>query len=209
MRGQARVALALGVVAVAASATPLPDALSGTRHQEIVKATLRLADGTPVGQARFDSQGAGTEVSVTLRHLQQLAGEGGSFHGFHVHANDNPANGTDCVADPAAPTSTWFVSADGHFADPAKAHGEHRGDLPVVYLRRDGRSVATFLTDRFRPSDIVGRVVIVHAKPDNYGNVPVGTAANQYSPNSPNATTLTTTTGNASDRVVCGVVRRP
>lgn len=133
---------------------------------------------------------------------------GGSFHGFHVHANDDSANGAGCVADPTALPSTWFVSADGHYTDPGNLHGAHRGDMPVVYLQRNGGASASFFTDRFQPSDILGRAVIVHAKPDNYGNVPTGAAATQYTPNSEDATTLTTKTGNASDRVVCGVVGR-
>ena len=39
------------------------------------------------------------------------------FHGFHIHANNDPANGQGCVADPAAAKSTWFVSADGHLSE--------------------------------------------------------------------------------------------
>jgi Cu/Zn superoxide dismutase len=38
------------------------------------------------------------------------------------------------------------------------------------------------------------------------GNVPLGTAANQYTPNSADATTATAKTGNAGDRIACGVI---
>ena len=55
---------------------------------------------------------------------------------------------------------------------------------------------------------IRGKAVILHAKADNFGNVPTGTAANQYTPNGPEATDLTARTGNASDRVACGLVKR-
>ncbi len=56
-------------------------------------------------------------------------------------------------------------------------------------------------------SDIVGRAVILHEGLDNHGNIPVGTAANQYTPNSPDATTLTHNTGNAVSRIACGLIR--
>jgi Cu/Zn superoxide dismutase len=52
--------------------------------------------------------------------------------------------------------------------------------------------------------------VILHAGPDNFGNIPVGTAPNQYTPNSTDpvtgATVLTANTGNAGNRIACGVI---
>lgn len=180
---------------------------AGAGRRERARAPMRLPDGTRVGQVRFFTLGSATEVEVSLRLPQRLAAAGGSFHGFHVHGNDVPANGNGCIADPAAPPSTWFLSADGHYSEPGKPHREHLGDLPVVYLERDGQSTATFVTDRFRPADVIGRAIIVHAQPDNYHNIPLGSAPTAYTPNSATATALTTATGNAGDRVVCGVIR--
>lgn len=170
--------------------------------------TMRLADGRSVGSVRFLRDPAGTRVIVSLRTPADLAAAGSTFHGFHVHANSDPANGSGCVADPGAAPSTWFVSADGHWTDPGAVHGEHTGDLPVVYLQENGRATATFVTDRFEPEDVVGRAVIVHAAPDNYGNVPLGDAPTDYTENSAAALDLTDRTGNAGDRIACGVVSR-
>jgi Cu-Zn family superoxide dismutase len=50
--------------------------------------------------------------------------------------------------------------------------------------------------------------VIVHALPDNYDNIPLGTAPDQYTANSPAAREKTLATGNAGDRLACGVVKR-
>lgn len=172
-------------------------------------ATLRRADGTWAGSADFvvDPRGHGTVVVVRLRLAVDWRGQG-TFHGFHVHANDDPTNGSGCQADPDQPASTWFASADGHYAAPGQQHGHHRGDLPALYVQRGGASEAVVVTDRFRPRDVVGRAIIVHANPDNFANIPVGPAPDQYRPNSPEATSLTDRTGNAGDRILCGVIRR-
>jgi Cu-Zn family superoxide dismutase len=150
----------------------------------------------------FTAAGDSTAVVVTAR---LPAGTDG-IHGFHVHANNNPANGDGCIADPAQPANTHFVSADGHYTPGGGTHGAHAGDMPALFFTQDGKAAMTFVTDRFTPAEIKGKAVILHASPDNYGNVPVGMAANQYTPNSPDATTLTENTGNAGNRIACGVI---
>lgn len=168
-------------------------------------AVLRDASGNVVGRVVFTSSGGPTLIAVTAR-LPAGAGVDG-IHGFHVHANDNPANGVGCVADPAQPATTHFVSADGHYNPGGATHGDHAGDMPALFFTESGNAAMSFLHDRFNPADIKGRAVILHQAPDNYGNVPVGTAANQYTPNSADATTLTQGTGNAGARIACGVIQ--
>jgi len=55
-------------------------------------------------------------------------------------------------------------------------------------------------------ADIVGRAIVVHAGADNYANVPLGANADQYTANSQAAIDKTAATGNAGDRLLCGVV---
>jgi superoxide dismutase, Cu-Zn family len=198
------VALLVATVAVAAAALFGLGSPAGA-DRPFATARLRLADGDAIGRVRFYDQGRSTKVSVRIdfpRSVTTLQ----DFHGFHVHANDNPANGEGCQADPAAAPSTWFVSADGHFKAPAETHGAHKGDLQTLYLLANGKASATFYVDRFEPAELDGRAVIVHAGRDNYGNVPVGTAPEEYTPNSPAALTRTADTGNAGNRVACGVL---
>ena len=73
---------------------------------------LRNASGGLVGRVVFADVGANTLVTVTL-DLPASAED--SIHGFHVHANGDPANGDGCIADPGQPANTHFVSADGHY----------------------------------------------------------------------------------------------
>jgi superoxide dismutase, Cu-Zn family len=195
-------AVALAAVAVALHVT------AAAAGAPFAHARLALADGTRIGTVRFwdDRRHGATVVKVKLA-VPPAATAPGAFHGFHVHANNDPANGTGCVADPRQPSSTWFVSADGHLKhDPAEMHGGHAGDLPILYLDADGRAEARFTVDRIVPRELHGKAVILHAGADNFGNVPVGTAPDQYTANSPAATTKTMNTGNAGDRIACGVV---
>jgi Cu-Zn family superoxide dismutase len=169
-------------------------------------AELRDPDGRSVGTVEFRISRHDMRVDARLwpnRHV-----DAGQFHGFHVHANNDATNGSGCVATASADPSTWFASADGHLSATGKTHGDHNGDLPSPLVLRDGTARISFTTDRLDPRSLRGTAVILHAKPDNFGNVPVGAAANQYQPNSPAATDLTARTGNASDRVACGLVRR-
>jgi Cu-Zn family superoxide dismutase len=173
-------------------------------HTRIRTAVLRNAAGTVVSRVVFTSIGGGkTLVSATVNFPGIRAG----FHGYHIHGNDNPANGDGCVADPAMPANTHFVSADGHWNPTAATHGQHAGDMPNVMVLTDGSGFLSF-TNQIDPlSDIVGRAVILHEGIDNHGNIPVGTAANQYTANSPEAITLTQNTGNAGNRIGCGLIQ--
>ena len=78
--------------------------------------------------------------------------------------------------------------------------------MPVVYVSADGSVETRFRIDRISPADLNGRVVILHAGADNYANIPLGSLPTQYTANSADATAATAKTGNAGDRVACGVI---
>lgn len=168
------------------------------------KTVLRSADGAKVGTVWFKSRNWHTEVRVVLTVPGGSAVD--AFHGFHIHANNDPANGDGCIADPALGSNTWFVSADGHWKAGTETHGAHLGDMPSLYANPDGSVEARFTIDRIDRSQLAGKAVMLHAGADNFGNVPVGVAADQYTANSPAASTKTQNTGNAGDRIACGVI---
>jgi superoxide dismutase, Cu-Zn family len=203
MKNKFRIGVASSVVA-AASLVGVVVAAQADASGWRARATLRVADGTEIGQVTFEGKRTQTEVSVRLKRLPANWNLD-AFHGFHIHANDT---GTDagCIADPNVAPNLWFVSADGHWKTGTQDHAGHHGDMPSLLVNADGSAKMEFVTGRFEPSALVGRAVIVHAGPDNFGNVPLGTAANQYTANDPAATTATKNTGNAGDRLACGVI---
>jgi superoxide dismutase, Cu-Zn family len=159
------------------------------------RAELRDASGALVGSVKFQNASGGN-VAVTISIESATPG----FHGIHIHANDNPANGEGCVP----PT---FASADGHYSTtPGATHGAHSGDLPNVLVTPDGRGALSLVTDRFQLEELSGRAVIFHTGVDNHANVPTAGGPNDYLPITQGAMTLTASTGNAGGRTACGVI---
>jgi len=195
--------MVIAIVAGAALAGGLVTANAVGAHTRVARAALATADGTRIGSVEFTTSYGHTIVKVRLSGAPGLD----AFHGFHIHANDVTTNGDGCIADPAALASTWFVSADGHYNPSATTHAHHAGDMPVVYVNGDGSVETRFQIDRIEPGELDGKVVILHAGPDNYANIPLGGEPTQYTANSIDATTGTSKTGNAGDRLACGVIR--
>jgi Cu-Zn family superoxide dismutase len=140
--------------------------------------------GRALGQVTFAEAGGRVVVEASLRGLPP------GFHGFHIHATGK--------CEPP------FTTAGGHLAIGDQGHPSHAGDQPVLLVLADGSTELHFATDRYRLTDLLaaeGRAVIVHAAADNYGNVPTRYA--------PAVDDNTTRTGDAGDRLGCGVIKRP
>lgn len=182
----------LAAVAISAGTIGAVTFAGASGARGVVAATdLRDATGQVIGEVSFrvrDDRVVG-EIDVVL------PAHSSRFHGFHLHANTDPANGEGCVG-PA------FTSADGHWNPTGAGHGSHAGDLPPLILGADGRSRAEFDVGHFSPDELTGLAVIVHAGPDNLANIPTRyTAAGVPGPD---ATSLAT--GDAGVRYACGVI---
>ena len=111
------------------------------------------------------------------------------FHGMHVHA----------VGACEAPS---FMSAGGHLKNAGSSHSDHTGDLTGIYVKSDGTASARFETDRFGLDtlrDTDGSALMIHASPDNFGNIPP-----RYAPGGPDQ--MTRDTGDSGARVACGPI---
>lgn len=120
------------------------------------------------GTVRFYTAPGGTIVDATLNGLppvsQPTANPRIGPFGFHVH------EGAACT--PTDGTSP-FSDASGHYNPTDEPHPLHAGDLPVIFPNNGFGYLRTY-TDRFTPSDVVGRTVILHEMPDDFRTQPAG-----------------------------------
>jgi len=144
------------------------------------KAELKNKDGQVVGSATFRDAAGGVVVNVEVNAMSP------GLHAVHVHA----------VGKCEGPA---FTSAGGHFNPAQRKHGlkspdgPHAGDLPNMYVAKDGSGRFEALTDQITSKagerssvfDSDGRALVIHSGVDDYTTDP---------------------TGNAGDRAACGVI---
>lgn len=97
-------------------------------------------------------------------------------HGFHIHEFGNCE-----IGDPENP----FQAAGGHWNPTNQPHGNHAGDLPVLFSM-DGIGVLQFFTNKFSVKDVIGKSIIIHQNPDDFRTQPAG---------------------NAGKRLACGIIK--
>lgn len=171
-----------------------PDGGPGGGESPAFTAALQDADGGEVGTVEFTETEGAMDLSVEASGLEP------GFYGLHVHAIG------ECEPDSAAPDDPdktgAFLSAGGHLGGTDSQHPEHAGDLPALLVQESGDAQLTVQTDRLTAEaldDEDGSAMMIHSKPDNYANIP-----ERYASEGPDEDT--TKTGDAGDRLACGVV---
>ncbi|MDR6990344.1 superoxide dismutase family protein [Luteimonas sp. 3794] len=161
------------------TAATSPDAAQ-TMAAASAMATLQPTAGNETaGELRFAVVNGRIEVTGTVTGLPA-----GGTHGFHVHETG------DCSAPDAS-------SAGGHFNPGSTDHGRvgqgahHAGDSDNIVAGTDGTAEVSGWLEGATiggggADDIVGKGVIVHKDADDYETQP---------------------TGNAGDRLACGVIQ--
>lgn len=79
-----------------------------------------------------------------------------------------------------------YPNTGGHYNPGGAPHPRHAGDLPPLLSAR-GRARMQVVTDRFQPEEVIGRTVVIHSGPDDFRTQP---------------------SGNAGEKIACGVIRR-
>lgn len=82
-----------------------------------------------------------------------------NFYAFHIHEVGN------CTKP--------FDQAGSHFNPTGQLHPFHAGDMPPL-LSSFGYAWAIFYNERFNIDDVLGRSVIIHARPDDFASQPSG-----------------------------------
>ena len=159
-----------------------------------VTADLLAPDGSKRGSATLSFDGDAAVIDVKATGLTP------GPHGFHVHKTGKCEPKSPDRADPTKTGS--FLSAAGHLAEQGQTHGSHTGDLPSLIAAADGTASLTARVGGLTMQDVLdadGSAVMIHAMPDNFGNVP-----ERYAPQGADDTTKKT--GDAGARVACAAV---
>jgi superoxide dismutase, Cu-Zn family len=169
------------ILATGAALGMMLAATSGAFAQEAsATAAMKNAEGADVGTVTFNQTASGM-LHVIIEMTDLTPGP----HAFHVHETG------------ACDAAGGFESAGAHYVADGETHGvdsadgPHAGDFPNVHVGQDGVLKAEFFTDRLSIDgdmplkDEDGSAVIVHADPDDHATHP---------------------TGEAGDRMACGVV---
>ena len=82
---------------------------------------------------------------------------------LHIH------NGTNCTGNETDP----FADADVHYNPNECPHPYHAGDLPPLFGNH-GYAYMSVFTDRFTVKEIIEKVIIIHAKSDDFNTQPAG-----------------------------------
>ena len=173
--------LALAALAVLAFTLPA----TAEKHDKDLVVNLKTSDGKDAGTATFrETMNNKLHIKLDLKNLPE------GDHAVHIHQNPT------CEAPD-------FKTAGGHFNPDKKQHGtknpmgHHNGDLPQnIAVGMDGTAAKSFTVDYLSlkldsPNSILangGTSIMVHAKPDDM---------------------VTDPTGNAGNRIACGVITGP
>ena len=168
----------LAVLVAGCSHSPKPNASTEQALQQLVANIEPTAGNTAKGTVTFTA-----EKNGKVRVVADLTGLTPSGkHGIHVHETG------DCSAPDA-------MSAGGHYNPEGKPHAlpstedRHAGDLGNITADASGKAHYEITVDNISLSTgknpVLGKAVIVHAKPDDGGQP----------------------TGNAGARLGCGVIQ--
>lgn len=129
------------------------------------------------GIVRFYQTERGVLTVAEIAGLPNLAGAcAAPIFAFHIH------EGGICAGNAEDP----FADAGTHYNPNACPHPFHAGDMPPLF-GADGYAFSAFLSNRFTVGEIVGRTVILHARPDDFTTQP---------------------SGNSGEKLACGTIVR-
>lgn len=102
------------------------------------------------------------------------------IHGFHIHQNPSCAENGNAAGGHLDPQKTGK-----HLGPYDKGH---LGDLPPLFVNKDGKATLPLLAPRLKLTDIKNHSLMIHAGGENYSDQPAKL-------------------GGGGERLVCGVIK--
>lgn len=124
-----------------------------------------------------------TDTKYGLLIKPQLHGLSPGLHGFHLHKNPSCADNGKAAGGHFDPKDT------GKHLGPYSDKG-HLGDLPALYVNKEGNANLPVLAPRLTTKDLMGHALMIHAGGDNYSDSPKKL-------------------GGGGERLACAVVYKP
>ena len=136
-------------------------------------AAAKVSGGTDYptisGTVEFYLLQKGVIVVASVANLPKTAT---NIFAFHIH------NGESC--------DNNFADSGTHYNPTNQEHPNHEGDLPPLFAN-NGEAWNAFFDQRFNIDDVIGKVVIIHDKPDDFTTQP---------------------SGNSGTKIACGVIEK-
>lgn len=129
------------------------------------------------GNVNFRQTNKGVLITSKIYNLPYEIGKCNKrIFGFHIH------EGTECSGN----NQDEFANAKSHYNPNNCAHPAHAGDMPSLFENK-GYAYMTFLTDRFKLKDVIGKAIIIHSMPDDFTSQP---------------------SGNSGEKIACGIINK-
>ena len=121
------------------------------------------------GRVLFRQEEYGVMITAEIYGLPDNEDKCASnIYGFHIHT------GTSCSGTLEEP----FLNASTHYNPNSCHHPAHAGDLPPLF-GNNGYAYMSVLTNRFMLNEIIGKVIIIHDKVDDFTSDPSGNSGNK------------------------------
>ncbi len=121
--------------------------------------TVKNGQGADIGTVRFTDTPMGLLVEPKISQLPE------GLHGFHVHVHNSCADMGMAAMGHLDPKNT------GKHLGPYNVNG-HLGDLPALYVNKNGVADLPTIAPRLTVKDIEGHALMIHAGGDNYSDFP-------------------------------------